>query len=50
MTQRTYSEDSFPANDMSEKKAYEAPVLKVLGTEKTADGGPGTDPDGGTSS
>lgn len=50
MTQRIHSEDSIPANEVSEKQAYEAPVLKVLGADETANGGPGASPDGVTSS
>ena len=45
MTQRIHSEDSIPASEVSEKQAYEAPVLKVLGADETAQGGPGASAD-----
>ncbi len=50
MTQRIHLENSIPASEISEKQAYEAPVLKVLGDVDSTNNGTGTGADAGTGS
>lgn len=45
MTQRNISDEISMDTDSSGKKPYEAPVLKILETAETAQGGPGASAD-----